>query len=61
MQEVVASGRLVTDEAQAVELAGESPRMVEGRPDNIKITRPEDMALAELFLHRQSEETDRQL
>ncbi len=56
LEEVIASGRLVTDEAQAVELAGEVPKIVEGRPDNIKITRPEDMALAELFLRRQEEE-----
>lgn len=42
----------VTDEAQAVERAGFKPRIVEGRPDNIKITRPEDLPLAELFLER---------
>ena len=56
LRAVIASGRLVTDEAQAVELAGEVPRIVEGRPDNVKITRPEDMPLAELFLRRQAEE-----
>ncbi len=56
LRAVISSGRLVTDEAQAVELAGEVPKVVEGRPDNIKITRPEDMPLAELFLRRQAEE-----
>lgn len=50
------SGELVTDEAAAVERAGHAPRMVEGRPDNIKITRPEDLALAEMYLARQEEE-----
>ena len=50
------SGELVTDEAAAVERAGHIPRMVEGRPDNIKITRPEDLALAEMYLARQEEE-----
>jgi len=48
--------RLVTDEAEAVELSGRSPRLVEGSADNIKITRPEDLALAELYLRQQEEE-----
>jgi 2-C-methyl-D-erythritol 4-phosphate cytidylyltransferase len=42
----------VTDEASAMEHAGFAPRLVEGRADNIKITRPEDLALAEFFLHQ---------
>jgi 2-C-methyl-D-erythritol 4-phosphate cytidylyltransferase len=40
----------VTDEASAIEAMGLQPRLVEGRADNIKITRPEDMALAEFYL-----------
>ncbi len=47
---------LVTDEAQAMELEGEQPLLIEGHADNIKITRPQDLALAELYL-RQQEET----
>jgi len=47
---------LVTDEAQAIERAGGRPVMVEGHPDNIKITRPEDLALAALFLAAQESE-----
>ncbi len=43
----------VTDEASAVELTGGVAKIVEGRPDNIKITRPEDLALAEFYLERQ--------
>ncbi len=43
-------GLQVTDEASAMEAAGFSPRLVEGRADNIKITRPEDLALAEFYL-----------
>ncbi|MDD5033880.1 MAG: 2-C-methyl-D-erythritol 4-phosphate cytidylyltransferase, partial [Methylococcaceae bacterium] len=39
----------VTDEASALELKGETPRIVEGRPDNIKITRPEDLPLAAFY------------
>jgi len=56
LREVIEDGRLVTDEAQAVELAGGTPRMVEGHPDNIKVTHPADMALAELFIRRQQGE-----
>ena len=36
-----------------MEIAGYAPRMVEGHADNIKITRPQDLALAELFLRQQ--------
>lgn len=55
IEEALASGRLVTDEAQAMELTGLSPRLIEGHADNIKITEPEDLALAELYLRRQEE------
>ncbi len=34
----------VTDEASALEWAGHAPRLIEGRADNLKITRPEDLA-----------------
>lgn len=43
--------QLITDEASAMELAGFSPRIVHGRADNIKITRPEDLALANYYLN----------
>ncbi|MDH5446780.1 MAG: 2-C-methyl-D-erythritol 4-phosphate cytidylyltransferase [Gammaproteobacteria bacterium] len=46
---------LVTDEASAMEHAGFSPLMLEGHGDNIKITRPEDLALADFYLQYQSE------
>jgi 2-C-methyl-D-erythritol 4-phosphate cytidylyltransferase len=36
----------VTDEAAAVELLGLRPRLVRGRGDNLKVTHPEDLALA---------------
>jgi 2-C-methyl-D-erythritol 4-phosphate cytidylyltransferase len=38
--------RAVTDEASAVEALGLRPRLVPGRPDNIKITLPGDCGLA---------------
>lgn len=43
----------VTDEASALELMGFKPKIVEGRPDNIKITRPEDLALAQFYMEHQ--------
>jgi 2-C-methyl-D-erythritol 4-phosphate cytidylyltransferase len=50
------SGVSVTDEAQAVERMGHKPRLVPCARDNIKITRPEDLALAAFLLRRQREE-----
>lgn len=41
----------ITDEASAMEWAGISPGIVEGRADNIKVTHPNDLALASLFLN----------
>ena len=46
---------IVTDEASAIELAGWQAIMVEGHSDNIKITVPQDLALAKLFLQQQRE------
>lgn len=47
----------VTDDASAMELAGYQPLIVEGHADNIKITLPQDLALARLFLQQQSGDT----
>ena len=44
---------LVTDESMAMELAGHTPKMVQGNADNIKITHPDDLALAEFYLKQQ--------
>jgi 2-C-methyl-D-erythritol 4-phosphate cytidylyltransferase len=41
----------VTDEASAMEHAGAKPKLVSGRSDNLKITRPEDLKLAEFYLN----------
>lgn len=40
----------ITDEASAIEWFGLQPRLVEGSAANLKITRPEDLRLAEFFL-----------
>lgn len=45
----------ITDESSAIELAGFTSTLVEGSSDNIKITRPEDLALAEFYLAKQQE------
>lgn len=46
-------GRLLTDEASAIEVAGGQPLLVACSPDNIKITLPQDIALAQLILEAQ--------
>ncbi|SUB34228.1 2-C-methyl-D-erythritol 4-phosphate cytidylyltransferase [[Pasteurella] mairii] len=46
------NGVVVTDEASAMELLGFRPHLVAGRSDNIKVTRPEDLALAAFYLTR---------
>lgn len=43
----------ITDEASAVEKKGYCVRMVQGRTDNIKITHPDDLWMAEAILARQ--------
>ena len=53
LADAVASGCPVTDEAQAMERIGARPLLVEGSPDNVKITRPEDLALARAVLETQ--------
>jgi 2-C-methyl-D-erythritol 4-phosphate cytidylyltransferase len=40
----------ITDEASAFEALGLQPRLVEGSARNFKVTRPEDMLLAERYL-----------
>ncbi|MCG6117553.1 MAG: 2-C-methyl-D-erythritol 4-phosphate cytidylyltransferase [Aquimonas sp.] len=48
------AGSVATDEAGAMERAGHQPLLVEGREDNLKITTPADLALAEFLLARGS-------
>ena len=50
LEQAIRQGQIVTDESQAMELAGLRPRLVEGRAENIKVTRPSDLKLAELYL-----------
>ena len=53
LRSAIESGCTVTDEAQAMERAGARPLLVEGSQGNIKITRPEDLALARALLEGQ--------
>ncbi len=55
LREALDANEWVTDEAAAIERAGYRPMMVEGHADNIKITRPQDLALAALYLAQQEE------
>jgi 2-C-methyl-D-erythritol 4-phosphate cytidylyltransferase len=52
LQAAMRGGRPVTDEAMAMEAIGLKPRLVEGSDDNIKVTTPADVALAESILKR---------
>lgn len=49
---VVAQRGVATDEAQAMESQGRKPRLVPAGAHNIKIARPEDLALAEFYLRQ---------
>ena len=56
LRQAIEKELMVTDDASAMELAGVRPLMVEGHGDNIKITRPQDLALAELYLQQQEQD-----
>lgn len=47
------AGVTITDEAAAIERAGGRPLLVPGQADNLKVTLPADLALAELYLKQQ--------
>lgn len=56
LQAVLEQGGSVTDDCAAVEQLGKKVYLVPGQPDNIKITTPLDLTVAEAIL-RQREET----
>lgn len=51
LQAALKEGFEVTDEASAMEYGGAEPKLISGRSDNLKITRPEDLKLAEFYLN----------
>ena len=52
LEQASSKGLAVTDEASAMELAGEAVQLVPGSPDNLKVTLPRDVDLAEFYLSR---------
>ena len=52
LESAQADAIVATDEAMAVERLGLHPALVEGREDNLKVTTPADLALAEFLLAR---------
>lgn len=55
IEHAMKSGKEITDEAFAMEAVGAHPRVVACHADNIKITLPGDLALAELYIKQQQE------
>lgn len=56
LQSAVEAGKTVTDDCAAVERLGKEIYLTEGSYENIKITTPEDISLAEAILRRRREE-----
>jgi 2-C-methyl-D-erythritol 4-phosphate cytidylyltransferase len=55
INQAIAERSPITDDASALELLGHAPLLVEGTSDNLKITFPEDMLLAQTILQAQDE------
>ncbi|WWP01252.1 MAG: 2-C-methyl-D-erythritol 4-phosphate cytidylyltransferase [Candidatus Dasytiphilus stammeri] len=53
MQRAIKEGIMLNDEASALEYEGYHPAIILGRHDNIKVTYPEDIALASFYLLQQ--------
>ncbi|WP_432463563.1 MULTISPECIES: 2-C-methyl-D-erythritol 4-phosphate cytidylyltransferase [unclassified Agarivorans] len=53
LSQALKAGGQITDEASAMEWAGQPVSIVVGRSDNIKVTCPEDLALAEWYVSQQ--------
>jgi len=53
LKTAIEQNQLMTDEASAIELAGEHPLMVEGSEYNIKITYPEDLVRASIYFQQE--------
>lgn len=53
LEKLMKDEKEITDEAYAIEASGGHPQVVACHPDNIKITLPNDLRLAELYLKQQ--------
>lgn len=56
LQQALSQQAVITDEASALEFCGYQPLLVTGRADNIKVTQPEDLALAGFYLSNNNKE-----
>lgn len=54
----LALGVNITDEASAIEANGLMPKMVQGSAENIKITQPSDLQLAEIYLLQEKDKVN---
>lgn len=54
IEQAIQAGVHITDESSAIEYVGGVSQLIESSSENIKITRPDDLALAEFILHKQS-------
>lgn len=54
LQQAIAEKKTVTDEASAVEAYGFHPLMVKGRTRNLKVTYPDDLAIASFLLTQEN-------
>ncbi len=54
LQRALTEGKIITDEASALEAYDYRPLMIQGRSDNIKITRQEDLAIAAMLMQQQN-------
>jgi 2-C-methyl-D-erythritol 4-phosphate cytidylyltransferase len=55
LEQAMAAGATVTDEASAIEWAGLQPRLVPGSADNFKVTYPDDFERAAHVLQRRAQ------
>ena len=55
LQSALTAGVTLTDDCSAVERFGKEVSLTEGDPENIKITTPLDLAVAETILQRRGE------
>ncbi|UDG79130.1 Bifunctional enzyme IspD/IspF [Candidatus Ecksteinia adelgidicola] len=52
LQRIIKENATITDEASALEYCGYYPLLINGRSDNIKITKPEDLMLATFYFNQ---------
>jgi 2-C-methyl-D-erythritol 4-phosphate cytidylyltransferase len=52
LEQLIDNNSIVTDEAMAMELSGAKPVLVQGHPENIKVTQMDDVQIAELYLKK---------